>query len=74
MNYPVMTSAFDGTTLTVDGTLDTVPNKFNNMFFFANRECDPSGYGEGELPRLDGVDLGRDRDRPRSTASFTSPP
>lgn len=50
MNYPVMTSiVFSGTKLTVDGYLDTVPMKFNNMFFFANAECDPSGYGEGEL-------------------------
>ena len=49
MNYPVMTSiVLSGTKLTVNGYLDTVPMKFNNMFFFANAECDPSGFGEGE--------------------------
>lgn len=50
MNYPVMTSiVLSGTKLTVDGYLDTVPSSYSNMFFFANAECDPSGYGEGEI-------------------------
>lgn len=49
MNYPEMTSiVLSGTRLTVQGVLNTVPNKFNNMFFFVNTECDPSGYGEAE--------------------------
>ena len=49
MNYPVMTSVvLSGTKLTVDATLDTIPNKFHNIFYFVNTECDPSGYGEGE--------------------------
>ena len=50
MNYPVISNAvLTGTTLVVNGSLDTVPSQYSNMFFFANGECDPSGYGEGEL-------------------------
>lgn len=50
MNYPVVTGALlTGQSLTVTGTLDTVPGQYNNMFFFANTACDPSGYGEGEF-------------------------
>jgi len=49
MNYPEVTTALlTGTVLTVDGQIDTVPNQYTNMFFFANSECDPSGFGEGE--------------------------
>jgi hypothetical protein len=50
MNYPVVNSAtWNGATLTVNITLNSVPNDFYNLFIFVNRECDPSGYGEGEL-------------------------
>jgi CSLREA domain-containing protein len=49
MNYPVITGArLSGTSLAIDGQLDTIPNQYSNMFFFANSQCDPSGYGEGE--------------------------
>ncbi|HUF52405.1 MAG TPA: right-handed parallel beta-helix repeat-containing protein [Dehalococcoidia bacterium] len=49
MNYPVINSAeWNGSTLSVNATLTTVPSKFYNLFIFVNRECDPSGYGEGE--------------------------
>ncbi|MEO8457149.1 MAG: right-handed parallel beta-helix repeat-containing protein [Chloroflexota bacterium] len=49
-NYPIMTAAsYDGTKLTFSATLDTVPNSgYRPFFVFWNRECDPSGYGEGE--------------------------
>ena len=49
MNFPVITSAIvvDGI-LEVEGTLNTVPAPFLPIFIFANSECDPSGYGEGE--------------------------
>lgn len=49
MNFPILTSAtYDGVTLVIQGSLNTVPNDIYNMFFFANSECDPTGYGEGE--------------------------
>lgn len=49
MNYPVINKAtFEGGALHVEGVLTTVPNDYYNMFFFSNRECDPSGFGEGE--------------------------
>jgi len=48
MNYPVIAGAtYDGSTLTIFGTLDTYPGHYYNMFFFWNDACDPSGYGEG---------------------------
>jgi hypothetical protein len=44
-----MTSVvLSGMRLTVEGLLDTAPDTFNNMFFFVNTVCDPSGYGEAE--------------------------
>lgn len=49
MNYPVLDSAtHDGTTLTLIGSLDSVPNRVFNLFAFTNSECDPSGFGEGK--------------------------
>ncbi len=49
MNFPVVTRAevVDGI-LEVEGTLNTAPVAFLPIFIFANSECDPSGYGEGE--------------------------
>ena len=48
MNFPVITNAtYTGTTLYFEGTLDTFPGHYYNMFFFWNDACDPSGYGEG---------------------------
>ncbi|HEY5639059.1 MAG TPA: right-handed parallel beta-helix repeat-containing protein [Dehalococcoidia bacterium] len=48
-NFPVVTRAevVDGV-LFVEGTLNSVPGHFYTLFIFANSECDPSGYGEGE--------------------------
>jgi len=48
-NYPVLTSAVaEGGGLTVSGYLSSTPRLYFNLFFLANKECDPSGYGEGE--------------------------
>ncbi|MDO8616728.1 MAG: right-handed parallel beta-helix repeat-containing protein [Dehalococcoidia bacterium] len=46
-NFPVLTSATGGSQVTVEGTLNSTPNRAFNLFFFSNLECDPSGYGEG---------------------------
>lgn len=46
-NFPVLTSAFGGST-TIEGTLNSVPNNDYRVEFFSNSECDPSGNGEGE--------------------------
>jgi hypothetical protein len=46
-NFPVLTSATSGST-TIEGTLNSTPNTKFRLEFFANTECDPSGYGEGE--------------------------
>jgi hypothetical protein len=49
MNFPVLTSAtYNGTTLVISGSITTEEGTAVNMFVFANSECDPSGYGEGE--------------------------
>jgi CSLREA domain-containing protein len=45
-NFPVLTSA--GSAGGVQGTLDSTPNTTYRLEFFANQNCDPSGYGEGE--------------------------
>ena len=48
-NYPVLTSADKlGPSTTVLGTLDSTPDTEFTLEFFANSECDPSGFGEGE--------------------------
>jgi CSLREA domain-containing protein len=44
-NYPLLTSARGNT---VEGTLNSTPNTSFRLEFFANREPDPSGHGEGE--------------------------
>jgi uncharacterized repeat protein (TIGR01451 family) len=49
-NFPVLTSATtsaDGTT-TIKGILRSSPAGVFLVEFFANRVCDPSGYGQGE--------------------------
>jgi CSLREA domain-containing protein len=68
MNYPVINSAeWNGTTLTVNASLNSVPNHFYNMFIFVNHECDPSGFGEAERFLVShAVSIG-----PGGTASFT---
>jgi hypothetical protein len=49
-NFPVITSAnATGSSITIEGTLNSVPNQSYTIEFFANQECDPSGHGEGEV-------------------------
>lgn len=47
-NFPVLTSATTTNGLTVTGHINSTPRLFYNLFFLANDECDPSGYGEGQ--------------------------
>ncbi len=48
-NFPVLTTATrDGTTVTVDGILDTIANTPVSIDIYYASSCDPSGYGEGE--------------------------
>jgi trimeric autotransporter adhesin len=47
---PVITSAvYDGTNLTVQGTVTGPPNNNVTVDVFMNYVCHPSGYGEGQL-------------------------
>ncbi len=46
-NFPVIFTA-GGSSLTISGMLNSVPNTEFRVEFFANAECDPSGHGEGE--------------------------
>jgi CSLREA domain-containing protein len=46
-NFPVIVAA-GGSSLTISGMLNSVPNTEFRVEFFANAECDPSGHGEGE--------------------------
>lgn len=48
-NYPVLTAATnDGNNITIAGNLNSHPNTLYTLDFYANPECDPSGYGEGQ--------------------------
>jgi hypothetical protein len=48
-NFPVLTSAARTNDSTViEGTLDSQPNSTFTVQFFANAECDPPGFGEGQ--------------------------
>jgi hypothetical protein len=48
---PALTSATsDGATTTVQGTLTGTANTTFVIEFFANTDCNPSGFGEGETP------------------------
>jgi len=48
-NFPVLTSATtDGSSITIDGTLNSTSNTTFTLEFFANTACDPSNHGEGE--------------------------
>ena len=52
MNFPDISSAtYDGTTLVINGSLSSIPNKLRLMFVFSNSECDPSGYGANTFLR-----------------------
>ncbi|WP_110515633.1 CSLREA domain-containing protein [Herpetosiphon llansteffanensis] len=48
-NYPVVTNVVDnGTTVIVQGYLESIPNHSYRLAFYSNVNCDPSGYGEGQ--------------------------
>jgi uncharacterized repeat protein (TIGR01451 family) len=48
-NFPELTAATSsGGSTTIQGTLNSTANTTFRIEFFANMECDPSGYGEGE--------------------------
>jgi hypothetical protein len=48
-NFPVVTSATsNGSTTTIQGTLNSTPNATFTLEFFSNNACDASGYGEGQ--------------------------
>ena len=48
-NFPVLTLvSSDGSTTTVEGSLDSAPDTTYLLEFFTNAECDPSGFGEGQ--------------------------
>ncbi len=47
--FPVLTAAVSNQgTVTISGTLSSVPDTVFRLEFFSNRACDPSGFGEGE--------------------------
>ncbi|MEX2243823.1 MAG: right-handed parallel beta-helix repeat-containing protein [Fimbriimonadaceae bacterium] len=49
-NFPVLLSAeTSGTSITMDGTLDTYPSEEFTIEFFASQSGDPSGFGEGAV-------------------------
>ena len=47
-NFSILTLATSGSSITIEGMLNSTPNTKFRLEFFANTECDPSGYGEGE--------------------------
>ena len=48
-SYPILTSATSGGgSTTIQGSLDSVPNKTFRIEFFDNHRCHPSGNGSGE--------------------------
>jgi len=50
-NYPILTSVqiSNGST-TLKGILESRPSTTYTLAFYGNSGCDPSGYGEGEMP------------------------
>lgn len=49
-NYPVLASAtLSGIATTVVGSLNSAASGNYTIEFFSNTECDPTGYGEGEI-------------------------
>jgi hypothetical protein len=49
-NFPVLASVLSDVSGTkIHGTLNSTPGTSFTIEFFANRECDPSGNGEGEI-------------------------
>ncbi|MDW8318128.1 MAG: right-handed parallel beta-helix repeat-containing protein [Anaerolineae bacterium] len=50
-NFPLLTSVqLVGGTATLKGALESTPNTTVRLDFYANSQCDPSGFGEGETP------------------------
>lgn len=48
-NYPVISSAVSsGSTMTISGSLNSLPSATFTLEFFANPACDSSGFGEGQ--------------------------
>ena len=49
-NFPIITSATtpDGSSASIQGTLNSNPNDSFTIQFFSSPEADPSGYGEGK--------------------------
>ena len=48
-NFPDLFTAYEsGSGVTIEGALNSIANTQFMVEFFANGECDPSGYGEGE--------------------------
>lgn len=49
-NYPELASAIASSeAITIEGSLNSIPNATFTIELFANTECDPSGFGEGEV-------------------------
>lgn len=49
-NYPeIMNAWINGNSLSVNGTLESTPNTVYGVEVFATPECDPSGFGEGQV-------------------------
>lgn len=50
-NYPALTAVeANGLQVTVRGTLSSRPSQTYRVEFFANTSCDPSNFGEGQIP------------------------
>jgi CSLREA domain-containing protein len=47
-NFPLLSKAISDGDIQIKGTLNSTPNTDLLIEFFANTECDLSGYGEGE--------------------------
>jgi parallel beta-helix repeat protein len=49
-NFPVITSStnFGGTSINIQGTLNSTANALFQIDFYSNTSCDPSGNGEGQ--------------------------
>src|SRR5262249_22311044 len=48
-NFPLLTSLFSGSSTTIQGTLNSIPNTNFKIDFYSNSACDPAGNGEGGL-------------------------